>query len=62
MVRLLPSWAAREAGTPIGDMGIVESVGADGSIKTIEGNSSDMLARRTYGLDGGGAVGYVRLG
>ena len=43
-------------------MGIVESVGADGSIKTIEGNSSNMVARRTYGSDGGGAVGYVRLG
>lgn len=95
------SWAARQAGVPIGDsgqgygrvddvmawgeragkalppgatpqpgdlivwdehMGIVESVGADGSIKTIEGNSSDSVARRQYGADGGGAVGYVRLG
>jgi hypothetical protein len=95
------SWAARQAGVPIGDsgqgygrvddvmawgqragkalpagstpqpgdlivwdehIGIVESVGADGSIKTIEGNSSDSVARRTYGSDGGGAVGYVRLG
>jgi hypothetical protein len=95
------SWAARQAGVPIGDsgqgyglvddvmawgqrtgkalpdgttpqpgdlivwdehIGIVESVGADGSIRTIEGNSSNMVARRTYGSDGGGAVGYVRLG
>lgn len=96
------SWAAREAGVPIGDagqgfgrvddvwawgeragkaipagsgrpqpgdlivwdehIGIVESVGADGSINTIEGNSSDSVARRQYGSDGGGAVGYVRLG
>jgi hypothetical protein len=95
------SWAAREAGVPIGDagqgfgrvddvwawgqrsgkalpagatpspgdlivwdehIGIVESVGADGSIQTIEGNSSNMVARRSYGSDGGGAVGYVRLG
>ena len=96
------SWAAREAGVPLGDagqgfgrvddvwawgeragkaipagtgrpqpgdlivwdehMGIVESVGADGSIRTIEGNSSDMVAQRTYGSDGGGAIGYVRLG
>jgi hypothetical protein len=96
------SWAAREAGVPIGDagqgygrvddvwawaersgkaipaagatpqpgdlivwdehMGIVESVGADGSIRTIEGNSSDSVAQRTYGSDGGGAIGYVRLG
>lgn len=96
------SWAAREAGVPIGDqgqgyglvddvwawgqrtgkaipasgatpqpgdlivwdehIGIVESVGADGSISTIEGNSSDRVNRRTYGRDGGGAIGYVRLG
>ncbi len=96
------SWAAREAGVPLGDagqgfgrvddvwawaersgkaipaagaqpqpgdlivwdehIGIVESVGADGTIATIEGNSSDSVARRTYGSDGGGAVGYVRLG
>ena len=95
------SWAAREAGVPIGDagqgyglvddvwawgertgkaipaagatprpgdlivwdehIGIVESVGTDGSINTIEGNSSDSVARRQYGSDGGGAVGYVRL-
>ena len=96
------SWAAREAGVPLGDtgqgfgrvddvwawaqrsgkaipaagaqpqpgdlivwdehMGVVESVGADGSISTIEGNSSDSVARRKYGADGGGAIGYVRLG
>jgi hypothetical protein len=95
------SWAARQAGVPVGDsgqgygrvddvmawgeragkalpagstpqpgdlivwdehIGIVESVGADGSISTIEGNSSNMVARRQYGSDGGGAVGYVRLG
>jgi hypothetical protein len=43
-------------------MGIVESVGADGSIRTIEGNSSDSVAQRSYGADGGGAIGYVRLG
>ena len=43
-------------------MGIVESVGPDGSIKTIEGNSSDQVSQRTYGPDGGGAIGYVRLG
>jgi hypothetical protein len=96
------SWAARQAGVPLGDsgqgfgrvddvyawaqktgkaipagsgtpqagdlivwdehIGIVESVGADGSINTIEGNSSDKVSRRTYGSDGGGAIGYVRLG
>ena len=43
-------------------IGIVESVGADGSIRTIEGNSSDSVAQRSYGSDGGSAVGFVRLG
>ena len=96
------SWAAREAGVPLGDagqgfgrvddvwawaersgkaipaagaqpqpgdlivwdehIGVVESVGADGTISTIEGNSSDSVARRSYGAGGGGAIGYVRLG
>ncbi len=95
------SWAARQAGVPIGDsgqgygrvddvmawgqragkalpagstpqpgdvivwdehIGIVEAVDPDGTIHTIEGNSSNMVARRDYGSDGGGAVGYVRLG
>jgi hypothetical protein len=96
------SWAARQAGAPIGDsgqgygrvddvwawgqrtgrampasgttpqpgdlivwdehIGIVQSVDADGSIHTVEGNSSDRVSQRTYGSDGGGAIGYVRLG
>jgi hypothetical protein len=97
------SWAAREAGAPLGDqgqgfgrvddvyawaqragkaipngsgvtpqpgdlivwdehIGIVESVDADGTIHTVEGNSSDRVSQRTYGRDGGGAIGYVRLG
>jgi CHAP domain len=96
------SWAAREAGVPIGDagqgyglvddvwawgqragkaipagsgtpqpgdlivwdehIGVVESVQPDGRITTIEGNSSDQVARRSYDASGGGAVGYVRLG
>jgi hypothetical protein len=96
------SWAARQAGAPIGDqgqgfgrvddvwawaertgkampaagaapqpgdlvvwdehIGIVESVDAQGGIHTVEGNSSDKVSRRDYGPDGGGAVGYVRLG
>src|SRR3954468_3700282 len=42
-------------------IGIVESVDPDGSIHTIEGNSSNAVSRRTYGPDGGGATGYVRL-
>jgi hypothetical protein len=97
------SWAAREAGAPLGDsgqgfgavadvwswaqrtgkaipagegapqpgdlivwngrhIGIVESVQADGSVHTIEGNSSDMVTRRVHRPDGDGATGYVRLG
>jgi hypothetical protein len=95
------SWAARQAGVPLGDsgqgfgrvddvlawaqkagkalpagstpapgdlivwdehIGIVESVAPDGTIHTVEGNSSDKVSQRTYGRDGGGAVGYVRLG
>jgi hypothetical protein len=96
------SWAAREAGAPLGDagqgfgrvddvwawaersgkaipagsgkpqpgdlivwdehIGIVESVGADGSIRTVEGNSSNSVAQRSYGADGGGAIGFVRIG
>ena len=96
------SWAAKQAGAPIGEqgqgfgavsavwdwaqrtgrtvpagstpqpgdfiiwggrhMGMVENVLPDGRIQTIEGNSSDQVARRTYGPDGGGATGYVRLG
>lgn len=43
-------------------VGIVEAVDPDGTIHTIEGNSSDQVAQRTYGPDGGGATGYVRLG
>jgi CHAP domain len=43
-------------------IGIVASVDPDGSIHTIEGNSSNAVSRRTYGPDGGSATGYVRLG
>src|SRR5512132_2808942 len=43
-------------------IGIVESVDGDGSIHTIEGNSSNAVSRRTYGAAGGGATGYVHLG
>ena len=97
------SWAAREAGAPLGDsgqgfgrvddvyawaqkagkaipngpgvqpqpgdlivwdehIGVVESVGADGTINTIEGNSSDQVSRRTYAPGARDAIGYVRLG
>jgi hypothetical protein len=96
------SWAARQAGVPLGDggqgfgrvddvyawaqrtgkaipagqgapqpgdlivwdehIGVVESVDPGGAIHTIEGNSSDQVSRRTYSADGGGAIGFVRLG
>jgi hypothetical protein len=98
------SWAAREAGVPLGDngqgfgrvddvyawaqkagkaipntggdvkpqsgdlivwdehIGVVESVGADGTINTIEGNSSDQVARRSYAPGQRPAIGYVHLG
>jgi hypothetical protein len=96
------SWAARQAGAPLGDagqgfgrvddvwawaektgkaipkgsgtpqpgdlvvwdehIGLVESVKPDGSITTIEGNSSDKVSRREYGPDANGAIGFVRVG
>ena len=95
------SWAARQAGTPLGDtgqgfarvddvwswaqrtgravqgganakpkpgdliiwdehMGIVEGVRPDGSIQTIEGNSSDQVARRVHSSSEP-LVGFVRM-
>jgi hypothetical protein len=95
------SWAAREAGMPLGDngqgfgsvdalygwaqqagravpngpgvvprpgdlvvwdehIGVVESVQPDGSVATIEGNSSDQVSRRVH--EAGSALGYVRMG
>jgi hypothetical protein len=41
-------------------IGIVESVGPNGVVNTIEGNSSDKVSRRQH--PAGSAVGYVRLG
>src|SRR5262249_61070448 len=38
-------------------IGMVESVDPDGTIHTLEGNSSDRVSQRTYGPDGGGATG-----
>lgn len=40
-------------------IGLVESVAPDGSITTIEGNSSDAVTRRTHSA--GDALGYVSL-
>jgi hypothetical protein len=97
------SWAAREAGVPLGDngqgfgrvddvyawaqkagkaipntggvrpepgdlivwdehIGVVKGVDADGTIHTIEGNSSDRVSERTYAPGARPAIGYVRLG
>ncbi len=95
------SWAAREAGMPLGEqgqgfgsvdalyawaqragravpngpgvvprpgdlivwdehIGVVESVQPDGSVATVEGNSSDQVSRRVH--EAGSALGYVRMG
>ncbi len=40
-------------------IGIVEGILPDGRIQTIEGNSSNMVARRTHTRDG--VVGFVRM-
>jgi hypothetical protein len=40
-------------------IGMVESVRPDGSIQTIEGNSSDRVSRRVHAK--GDAIGYVRM-
>jgi hypothetical protein len=63
--KALPAGSTPSAGDLIvwdEHIGVVESVDADGTIHTIEGNSSDKVSQHTYGRDGGGAVGYVRLG
>lgn len=62
--RSMPAGSRPDAGDLIvwpEHIGIVSSVDPDGTIHTIEGNSSDQVARRTYGADGGGAIGYVRI-
>jgi cell wall-associated NlpC family hydrolase len=97
------SWAARQAGVPLGDngqgfgrvddvyawaqkagkaipngagvtpqpgdlivwgehIGVVDHVDGDGTIHTIEGNSSDKVSERTYAPGERPAIGYVRLG
>lgn len=92
------SWAAKQAGTPLGEagqgfgsvdalyawaqrtgraegssytpkpgdlivwdehIGIVESVAPDGTVSTIEGNSSDMVARRQHAP--GSMLGFVKM-
>jgi hypothetical protein len=65
-------WNAAGSGIPptAGDLivwggqhiGIVESVDPDGTLHTIEGNSSNMVTRRTHDATGDGATGFVRIG
>jgi hypothetical protein len=43
-------------------VGMVESVDSDGKIHTVEGNSSNMVTRRTHDATGDGATGFIRLG
>lgn len=43
-------------------IGLVTGVDPNGTIHTIEGNSSNRVSARTYGPDGGGALTYVKLG
>jgi hypothetical protein len=40
-------------------IGVVEAVAPDGTVSTIEGNSSDAVTRRTH--PAGSALGYVRV-
>lgn len=42
--------------------GIVESVGPDGTVNTIEGNASDTVMRRSYATSTNDIRGYVRPG
>ncbi len=64
--RAVPNSAGAPATPRPGDLivwdehiGMVESVDPDGTVRTIEGNSSDMVARRSHAA--GSALGYVRL-
>jgi cell wall-associated NlpC family hydrolase len=61
--RVLPAGSAPQPGDLIlfGDrhVGIVEAVGADGTLTTVEGNESNAVTRRTRAP--GEATGFVRL-
>ncbi|MCW2998548.1 MAG: hypothetical protein JWN65_2097 [Solirubrobacterales bacterium] len=71
-VDALRGWAertGRTTGTPApGELvvwdehiGLVTGVDPDGTVRTIEGNSSNAVSARSYGPDGGGALTYVKL-
>lgn len=52
-----------DRGSGIADhTGIVERLDADGTLHTIEGNTSDMVARRTYAAGSSQVRGFVRPG
>ncbi len=42
-------------------VGVVESIGADGKIHTIEGNTSDKVARRSYAANNSTISGFVQM-
>jgi hypothetical protein len=61
--KALPKGAAPQPGDLIvwdEHIGLVESVGPNGVVNTIEGNSSDKVTRRQH--PAGSALGYVRMG
>jgi uncharacterized protein (TIGR02594 family) len=45
-----------------GHTGIVENIAADGRVHTIEGNSSNRVARRSYAGTSAEIIGYIRMG
>jgi hypothetical protein len=62
--RTMPSSARPRPGDLIvwdEHIGMVEGVRPDGSIQTIEGNSSDRVSRRVYAPGARPPVGYVRM-
>lgn len=46
---------------PADHTGIVERIGSNGTIYTIEGNSSDAVRRREYPSSSGDIAGYIRM-
>ncbi len=42
-------------------VGVVESIGSDGKIYTIEGNTSDKVARRSYAANNSTISGFVQM-
>ena len=42
-------------------VGVVESIGADGRINTIEGNTSNKVARRSYSANDRTITGFAQI-